>query len=61
VTKQVLGLGYAAVAPRYAQLVDPAGQFREIRELSLPFYDPRKRKPRGGWREDLWPESGEIP
>ena len=61
VTKQVLGLGYAAVAPRSAQLVDPAGQFREIRELSLPFYDPRKRKPRGGWREDLRPEDGEVP
>jgi glycine cleavage system aminomethyltransferase T len=61
VTKEVLGLGYAAVAPRSAQIVDAAGQFHEIREVSLPFFDPRKRKPRGGWREDLWPESSEIP
>jgi aminomethyltransferase len=61
VTKEVLGLGYAAVAPRAAQLVDPAGQFHEIREVSLPFFDPRKRRPRGGWREDLWPEASEIP
>ena len=61
VTEEVLGLGYAAVAPRSAQLVDPAGQFHEIREISLPFFDPRKRRPRGGWREDLWPQSSEIP
>jgi glycine cleavage system aminomethyltransferase T len=61
VTKEVLGLGYAAVARRCAHLVDPAGQFHEIREVSLPFFDPRKRKPRGGWREDLCPEGSEIP
>jgi aminomethyltransferase len=60
VTKEVLGLGYVAVAPRCAQLVDPAGQFHEIREVSLPFFDPRKRRPRGGWREDQWPRSSEI-
>jgi aminomethyltransferase len=60
VTSGVLGLGYALAAPRPAHLVDPAGQFHEIREVSLPFYDPRKRRPRGGWRDDLWPEGGEI-
>jgi glycine cleavage system T protein (aminomethyltransferase) len=61
VTKEVLGLGYAAVASRSTQLVDPAGQFHEIREVSLPFFDPRKRRPRGGWRKDRWPQSSEIP
>jgi glycine cleavage system aminomethyltransferase T len=60
VTNGVLGLGYALAAPRPTHLVDPAGQFHEIREVSLPFYDPRKRRPRGGWCDDLWPESGEI-
>src|SRR5262245_29971513 len=53
VTSGVLGLGYALAAPRPAHLVDPAGQFHEIREVSLPFFDPRKRRPRGGWRDDL--------
>jgi hypothetical protein len=56
----VLGLGYALAASRPEHLVDPAGQFHEIREVSLPFYDPRKRRPRGGWRDDLFPESSEI-
>jgi glycine cleavage system aminomethyltransferase T len=61
VTGDVLGLGYASAAPRCAHLVDPAGQFHGIREVSLPFYDPRKRRPRGGWHDDLSPESSEIP
>jgi aminomethyltransferase len=54
VTGGILGLGYA---PDFSvHLVDPMGQFREIREVSLPFYDPHKRRPRGGWRDDLLPE-----
>jgi aminomethyltransferase len=61
VTNAVLGLGYAAAASRSGPLIDPAGQFYEIREVSLPFHDPRKQRPRGGWREDLWPASGHIP
>ena len=60
-TGGVLGLGYAPAAPRCARLVDPASQFHEIREVSLPFYDPYKCKPRGGWHDDLWPERSEIP
>jgi glycine cleavage system T protein (aminomethyltransferase) len=58
VTNAVLGLGYAVAEPRAAQLVDPAGRFHEIREVSLPFHDPRKRRPRGGWRNDLLPDIG---
>jgi aminomethyltransferase len=60
-TNAVLGLGYAAAASRAGPLIDPAGQFYEIREVSLPFHDPRKQRPRGGWREDLWPASRHIP
>ena len=60
VTNAVLGLGYARAVPGRAHLVDPAGQFREIREVSLPRYDPRKRRPRGGWRDDLLPDIGEL-
>jgi aminomethyltransferase len=54
----VLGLGYALAAPWPANLVDAAGQFHDICEVSLPFYDPGKRRPRGGWRDDLLPECG---
>jgi glycine cleavage system T protein (aminomethyltransferase) len=49
-----LGLGYAMHG--CARLVDPSGQFREIRRVALPFYDPDKRRPRGGWRDDLSPD-----
>jgi aminomethyltransferase len=58
VTNAVLGLGYAVAEPRVAQLVDPAGRFHEIREVPLPFHDPRKERPRGGWRNDLLPDIG---
>ena len=54
----VLGLGYALAAPSPANLVDAAGQFHDFCEVSLPFYDPSKRRPRGGWRDDLLPEGG---
>jgi aminomethyltransferase len=54
----VLGLGYALAVPSPANLVDAAGQFHDICEVSLPFYDPGKRRPRGGWRDDLLPECG---
>jgi aminomethyltransferase len=53
ISDTILGLGYACEANGAAQLVDPGGQFREIREVSMPFYDPHKRRPRGGWRDDL--------
>jgi aminomethyltransferase len=56
VTGGILGLGYACTNHGCARFVDPMGQFRDIREASLPFYDPHKRRPRGGWRDDLLPE-----
>jgi glycine cleavage system aminomethyltransferase T len=59
VTGGILGLGYAFAARGFTHLVDPMGQFREIRETSLPFYDPHKRQPRGGWRDDLFP-AGDV-
>jgi aminomethyltransferase len=58
VTGEILGLGYACDADGAAHLFDPTGQFQDIREVSLPFYDPHKRRPRGGWDNDLSPESG---
>jgi glycine cleavage system aminomethyltransferase T len=56
ITGAILGLGYTCDAHGAAHLFDPTGQFRDIREVSLPFYDPHKRRPRGGWRDDLSPE-----
>jgi aminomethyltransferase len=56
VTGEILGLGYACDAHGAAHLFDPTGQFRDIHEVSVPFYDPYKRRPRGGWRDDLSPE-----
>jgi aminomethyltransferase len=58
ITGEILGLGYACDADDAVRLFDPTGQFRDIREVSLPFYDPQKRRPRGGWEADLSPESG---
>jgi aminomethyltransferase len=47
----ILGLGFvnAATSPD-ASLQDPSGQFRDIRQLSLPLYDTSKRRPRQPWR-----------
>jgi aminomethyltransferase len=55
-TGAVLGLGYVCAAHSIARLSDPTGQFRDICEASLPFYDPNKSRPRGGWRDDLSPD-----
>jgi aminomethyltransferase len=57
-TGNILGLGYACGADGAAHPFDRSGQFRDIRQVSLPFYDPHKRRPRGGWDDDLSPESG---
>ena len=48
----ILGLGYvpAGEAGPDRAFIDPAGRFREIRTLPLPFHDPGKRRPRGDWR-----------
>jgi len=47
----ILGLGYIL---RHGEpgtvLRDPAGIFRDIRQTSMPYYDPRKRRPRLPWR-----------
>jgi glycine cleavage system aminomethyltransferase T len=47
----VLGLGYVAAGgfSGAAVLHDPAGQFRDIEPVSLPFYDARKQRPRQPW------------
>jgi glycine cleavage system aminomethyltransferase T len=48
---RVIGLGFVnaddAVPGRTVH--DPRGWFRAIRLVSLPPYDPEKRRPRGGW------------
>src|SRR5205823_601962 len=50
-TGRVIGLGYAAGSS--VDLAD--GNFREIRRIVLPVYDPGKRRPRGMWHDDLSP------
>jgi hypothetical protein len=56
----VLGLGYALATPSPANVVDAGGQFHDICEVSLPFYDPGKRRPHGDWRNDFLPGSGSV-
>ena len=55
VSGEILGLGYASDGLGASHLIDPSGQFRGIREVRTPFYDPEKRQPRGGWDSDLFP------
>jgi aminomethyltransferase len=50
----VLGLGF--IRQDVAGLRDDRGRFRAIRRVALPFFDPAKRRPRGSWRADLWPD-----
>jgi glycine cleavage system aminomethyltransferase T len=51
VAKGVLGLGFVTASTAdEATLHDPSGQFREIRQTPLPFYDTQKRRPRQPWR-----------
>lgn len=51
VANGVLGLGFVtASTANEATLYDPSGQFREIRQTPLPFYDTQKRRPRQPWR-----------
>jgi glycine cleavage system aminomethyltransferase T len=59
-TGGVMGLGYALATTSGTKLCDPAGQFRDIREVSLPFFDPAKQVPRGAWRADMFPESVKV-
>jgi glycine cleavage system aminomethyltransferase T len=47
----ILGLGYAhCPSVPGAALHDPTGIFRNIRQTSMPYYDPSKRRPRLPWR-----------
>ncbi len=54
----VLGLGYVrAEEPACAGLLDGSRRFHAVEEVALPFHDPAKRRPRGGWRcGDRMPE-----
>ena len=46
----ILGLGYAHTDCKIgACLHDPTGNFRNIRRVGMPFYDPAKLRPRGPW------------
>jgi glycine cleavage system aminomethyltransferase T len=53
VNGEVLGLGFACDGASH--LVDPSGNFRAIRQVALPFYDPQKGRPRGEWHKNLLP------
>ncbi|HEX8827133.1 MAG TPA: hypothetical protein VF778_03375 [Xanthobacteraceae bacterium] len=47
----ILGLGYTFYPSEPgAALRDPSGIFRNIRQTSIPYYDPIKRRPRLPWR-----------
>jgi aminomethyltransferase len=59
-TGGVLGLGYALPGPEVPPLRDASGRFRDICEVSLPFYDPTKRIPRGAWSADLSPDRSSL-
>lgn len=46
----VLGLGYVlAGSAAQAKMVNPIGQFQDIRVRPLPFYDFAKQRPRADW------------
>jgi aminomethyltransferase len=47
----ILGLGYVLNDREpAAPLRDPTGVFRNVRQTSMPYYDPHKRRPRSAWR-----------
>ena len=47
----ILGLGYVLCRREPDTVLrDPTGTFRDIRQTSMPYYDPRKRRPRLPWR-----------
>ena len=50
-TNGILGLGFVTKSTvDSAELLDPLGEFRGIRQVPLPFYDKLKRRPRRFWR-----------
>ena len=47
----ILGLGFITASTADTDpLHDPTGEFQEIRQAPLPFYDALKRRPRQPWR-----------
>jgi len=47
----ILGLGFVTASTADTDpLHDPTGEFQEIRQAPLPFYDALKRRPRQPWR-----------
>jgi len=47
----ILGLGYVSRDREPGTMLrDPSGIFRDIRQTSMPYYDPGKRRPRLPWR-----------
>jgi aminomethyltransferase len=47
----ILGLGYVLSDGNPSTVLrDPTGILRDIRQTSMPYYDPRKRRPRLPWR-----------
>ena len=47
----ILGLGYTLCPSEPGTaLHDPAGTFRNIRQTTMPYCDPSKRRPRLPWR-----------
>lgn len=58
----ILCLGYvSARVTEKTTLGDPAGVFRDIRRVSLPFYDTAKSRPRAPWRAALGPSGSFEP
>ena len=50
-TGGILGLGFVTTSTAdTGPLHDPTGEFQEIRQAPLPFYDALKRRPRQPWR-----------
>jgi folate-binding Fe-S cluster repair protein YgfZ len=51
--KEALLLGYVSAQSAGEALRDPTLSFSALREVGLPFFDPLKRRPRGGWNDQL--------
>ena len=52
---RVVGLGFVRAGAPGPVFTDPTGRFTGIRRASVPFFDPEKRRARGGWRPDYLP------
>lgn len=56
-TESVLGLGYIARQEEHSALalIDPLGQFEDIKLRQRPFFDPKKQIVLGGWDDNFEP------